>query len=95
MERDTPRELATTVMERNSEPGEYRTDGFRLYRVIVSRVFHEERLVELEDCRTLDVWLVPAEELGSLRRVRGPNAGVPGGQDRDSSWPTPGSGSRW
>ena len=45
MKRDTLQELATMVWERDSQPGEYLTDGFRLYRVVVSRVFQEERLV--------------------------------------------------
>jgi hypothetical protein len=95
MKRDTLQELATTVWERDSQPGEYLTDGFRLYRVVVSRVFHEERLVELEDCRTLDVWLVSADELSSLRPVRGPKAGLADRRDPASSWSTPGSGPEW
>jgi hypothetical protein len=95
MKRDTLQELATMVWERDSQPGEYLTDGFRLYRVVVSRVFQEERLVELEDCRTLDVWLVGADELSSLRPVRGPKAGPADRRDPASSWSTPGSGREW
>jgi hypothetical protein len=95
VKRDTLQEVATTVWERDSEPGEYLTDGFRLYRVVVSRVFHEKRLVELEDCRTLDVWLASADELSSLRPVRRPKAGLADRRDPASSWSTPGSGPEW
>jgi hypothetical protein len=70
MERDTLPEPAARAWEQDSEPGEYLTDGFRLYRMVVLRLVGEERLVELEDCRTLDIWLVSADELESLRPVR-------------------------
>jgi hypothetical protein len=38
--------------------------------VVVLRVFNDEKLVELEDCATLDVWLVSLEDLSTMRRVR-------------------------
>jgi hypothetical protein len=95
MESDTQQEPATIVIERDSEPGEYLIDGFRLYRVIVSRVFHEEKLVELEECRTLDVCLVPAEELGSLRPVRPADARLPARQGSARSWSPPRTRPGW
>lgn len=52
------------------QPDQYLTDGHRLFRVVVVRAFSDEELVELEDCATLDVWLVSAEEVGSLEPVR-------------------------
>jgi hypothetical protein len=95
MERNTLQKLSSTLRERDPEPGEYLTDGFRLYRVIVLRALNEETLVELEDCRTLDVWLVRIDELNSLRRVRGPNAGLPDRREWASSWSAPGSRPGW
>lgn len=70
------RRLSKTVSEGGPEPDHYLTDERKLYRVIVLRVFSDEMLVELEDCATLDVWLVNPDELSSLRRVRGPRAGA-------------------
>jgi len=59
---------------RDPKASRYLTDGCKLFRVIVVRTSNDETLVELEDCQTLDVWLVPADELRSLRRVRQPRA---------------------
>lgn len=86
MEREALELVATTALGRDSERGEYLTDGFRLYRVVISRVFHEERLVELEDCRTLDVCVVPADQLSSLRRVRPADPRPSGPPDSTPSW---------
>jgi hypothetical protein len=66
------RRLSNTVSEGRPEPDHYLTDERKLYRVIVLRVFDDEMLVELEDCATLDVWLVRADELTSMRRVGAP-----------------------
>jgi len=90
MERNMLQKLSSTLRERDPEPDDYLTDGFRLYRVIVLRALNEERLAELEDCRTLDIWLVRIDELNSLRRVRGPNARLADRRDPASSWSAPG-----
>ncbi len=91
MDRTTLQKLSTALSERDPEAGEYLTDGFRLYRVAAIRVFNEETLVEIEDCRTLDLLLVSADEINSLRRVRAPQAEFPNPRDRASSWSSPGS----
>jgi hypothetical protein len=46
-------------------PGSYHTDGRRLLR-IVSKV-SDDSLCAVEDCRNLELMLIPAEELDSLR----------------------------
>lgn len=61
--------------ERNGAPTcRYFTDGANLYRFVgwLSRSI-EERLAELEDCRSLDIVLISARELsggGTLHQVR-------------------------
>ena len=63
--------MDTTRLSRHGpEPDQYLTDGRKLFRVVVLRVFNDEELVELEDCATLDVWLVSPDEVRCLRRVR-------------------------
>jgi hypothetical protein len=62
--------LSSTVSRQDPEPDQYLTDGRKLFRVVVLRVFNDEELVELEDCATLDVWLVSPDEVRCLRRVR-------------------------
>jgi hypothetical protein len=51
----------------------YFTDGANLYRLVgwLSRSL-EDKLAELEDCRSLDILLIPARELncGRLQPVR-------------------------
>ncbi len=51
----------------------YFTDGANLYRFVgwVGRSI-EAKLAELEDCRSLDILLIPAQELlrGTLQPVR-------------------------
>lgn len=53
-------------------PGGYLTNGRRLYRVLVTLFNEGETLIELEDCATLDVWIVTSEEVESMRMVRIP-----------------------
>lgn len=50
----------------------YLTDGVRLFRVVDSFRGHDGRLVALEDCRSLDLRLVSADQLGdrALRPVQ-------------------------
>ena len=62
--------LSSAVSRHDPEPDQYLTDGRKLFRVVVLRVFNEEELVELEDCATLDIWLVSPDEVRRLRRVR-------------------------
>lgn len=68
--------LSSALAGHAPEPDQYLTDGRKLYRVIVLRVFNDEELVELEDCETLDVWLVSSEDLSSMQRVRRRGAGA-------------------
>jgi hypothetical protein len=52
-------------------PGTYLTDERRLLRVVSRRTgASEAALVEVEDCSSLDVWVIQADELSRLRRVR-------------------------
>ena len=46
-------------------PGSYHTDGRRLFR-IVSEIA-DGALCAVEDCRNLDLMLIPADELAALR----------------------------
>ena len=50
--------------------GSYLTDERRLLRVLGEHAGTDHGLVEVEDCSTLDVWLLEAEELAPLRQVR-------------------------
>jgi hypothetical protein len=90
MGRTTLQKLSGGLWERDPEAGEYLTDGFRLYWVVGIRVFNEETLVEIEDCRTLDVLLVSVDEINSLRRVHTPEAELTDTRDRASPWSPPG-----
>ena len=53
---------------RKVAPGPYLTDGTRLYRAM-GTVGGADGLVSLEDCANLDIWLLPANDLGRLRQV--------------------------
>ena len=46
-------------------PGTYVTDGVNLYRHIVSFNPPGARMVQLEDCKSLELLLVPTVEYGS------------------------------
>ena len=70
MDTKSLKRLSDAVSGHGPEPDQYLTDGRKLDRVVVLRSFNDEELVEIEDCASLDVWLVSPEELGSLRRVR-------------------------
>jgi hypothetical protein len=51
--------------------GDYLTDGCRLFRVAAPcGDGRKGSLVEVEDCATLDVWLMTPAELASLHPVR-------------------------
>ena len=50
--------------------GSYLTNERRLLRVLGQHAGSDDGLVEVEDCSTLDVWLLEAEELAPLRQVR-------------------------
>lgn len=52
-----------------SAPGDYLTDGYKLFRVLDHHRFDSEALVETEDCQTLDVWLISPAEVAPLRPV--------------------------
>lgn len=54
------------------DPGGYLTNGRRLHRVLATLFNEGEALIELEDCATLDVWIVTSEEVASMRVVRVP-----------------------
>jgi hypothetical protein len=56
---------ARRAEEPRFQPGSYLTDGRRLLR-IVSNV-SDDALCAVEDCRNLDLMLVPVDELDSLR----------------------------
>ena len=51
-------------------PGSYLTDDRTLFRIVSRYVVANETLVELEDCLTLDTWLVSAHEVVALRAIR-------------------------
>jgi hypothetical protein len=68
----------------DGRPGSYLTDGTRLFRLLGRFPGGDRGLAGLEDCRSLELVLLPAEELRqlSLRPVvaRGP---VPRGEGPD------------
>jgi hypothetical protein len=80
--------LSQLVRPETLAPGGYLTDERKLFRVIDRRAMLEETLIELEDCTTLDVWLVTPEEVAELRPVGALEADQPdaalavGGRDR-------------
>lgn len=62
----------TTIAE-NEEldlVGGYLTDECKLFRVVGRHTLDGQRLIEIEDCLTLDVWLVSIAELQPLRLIR-------------------------
>ncbi len=60
---------AGSVREGDGEPGRYLTDGIDLYRYLGVISTGMGQMVELEDCRTLDVVLLPIGALHT-RRLR-------------------------
>lgn len=60
-------------LEASLHPGQYVTNERRLYRIVLTRLVDDESIVELEDCATLDVWLVTAAEVASMRAVAVPS----------------------
>lgn len=59
-----------TAPAHQATPGSYLTDTRTLFRVVSRYAVANETLVELEDCLTLDAWLVPAHEVLALRAIR-------------------------
>jgi hypothetical protein len=52
-------------------PGQYVTDGTRLLRIVTALERRAQGgLIELEDCRSLELILIRIEDLGQLRRVQ-------------------------
>ena len=58
-----------TAAERADQPGRYLTDGINLYRCLGTIASGPGQLVGLEDCRSLEVVLVPVGDLRA-RRLR-------------------------
>jgi hypothetical protein len=59
--------------------GQYLTDGVDLYRCLGGMLGDASQLVALENCRSLEVVMVPIEEL----RVQRLRAVIPAGTDAD------------
>lgn len=64
------REFAPLVDSEIAASGSYLTDERKLFRVLGRLSVGDETLIELEDCTTLDVWLVAVTLVARLRRVR-------------------------
>ena len=54
--------LSLAVYDDPDLPGRYLTDGEHLFRVLGPGVVRKS-YIEIEDCRTLEVWLVDSREL--------------------------------
>ncbi len=61
--------FADSIAERHGHVSRYLTDGVNLYRLMGSMFTRAGEMVGIENCRSLDIMLVPAEELDS-RRLR-------------------------
>ncbi|HUO71815.1 MAG TPA: hypothetical protein VMU39_13655 [Solirubrobacteraceae bacterium] len=61
--------FAEEISDRDGHVCRYLTDGVNLYRFMGSMVSRAGEMVGIENCRSLDIMLVPAEEL-HRRRVR-------------------------
>jgi hypothetical protein len=67
---DVPRAtFAEAISDRDGHVCRYLTDGVNLYRFMGSIISRAGELVGIENCRSLDIMLIPAEEL-HRRRVR-------------------------
>jgi len=62
---------AATIAEQTTEAGVYLTDETFLYRIVSSALSEAGEIIDLEDCYSLDVVRVPANDLraGQLRVV--------------------------
>ena len=56
--------LSLAVYDDPDMPGRYMTDGDQLFRILGPAAVRNS-YIELEDCRTLEVWLVDARDLRS------------------------------
>lgn len=54
---------ARTVADVNGQASRYLTDGVNLYRFMGSMVSRAGEMIGIENCRSLDIMLVPADEL--------------------------------
>jgi hypothetical protein len=61
--------LAEAIHEQTEETSLYFTDGISLYRFLGAAAHGMGEMVELEDCRSLDVAVVPIGDLHA-RRLR-------------------------
>jgi hypothetical protein len=61
--------VADTAAGDQGRPGRYLTDGLVLYRYIGTVVSGLGEMVELEDCRSLELTWLPIGELRYLRAV--------------------------
>ncbi len=55
--------FAEAIADRDGHVSRYLTDGVNLYRFMGSMVSRAGEMVGIENCRSLDIMLVPAEEL--------------------------------
>ena len=67
--RSERRSFAEAISDPDGHVCRYLTDGVHLYRFMGSMVSRAGEMVGIENCRSLDIMLVPAEEL-HRRRVR-------------------------
>ncbi len=57
------RSFLEAITDRDGRVSRYLTDGVNLYRFMGSMVSRAGEVVGIENCRSLDIMLVPAEEL--------------------------------
>ncbi len=55
--------FAEAITDRDGRVSRYLTDGVNLYRFMGSMVSRAGEMVGIENCRSLDIMLVPADEL--------------------------------
>lgn len=51
------------ISDRDGDVSRYLTDGVNLYRFMGSMVSRAGEMIGIENCRSLDIMLVPADEL--------------------------------
>jgi hypothetical protein len=74
-------EAAGTIADHTGQPGRYLTDGVALYRFLGAVTSGLGEMVGLEDCRSLDLILLPIGELHARRlRTVSPADGAPAGR---------------
>lgn len=75
---------AGTVADHAGQPGRDLTDGVNLYRFLGAIASGMGQMIGLENCRSLDVMLLPIGELRA-RRLR---AVIPAGGEQRAGWST-------